>query len=100
MVFRIAGVKPRYFEFENPDTGKILHLEPPALGTVNKYDALDHTSTSVDLAAVIAEMISKNKEACEVTAADVMDWMSVDQASAFLREFLGWMNGVRASDPN
>lgn len=99
-VFQISGVKMRYFEFEAPDTGKILHIKPPALATVNKYEELDHTSLPEELAAVIAEMISNNKESRQITAETVMAWMSIDQASGFLMAFLGWMNGVRENDPN
>lgn len=100
MAFKITGVKVRYFEFETPDTGEILHLEPPTLGTVNKYESLNSNSSPEELAQVIADMISKNKENRQITAQMVMDWMTSDQAAAFLLAFLGWMNNVRASDPN
>ena len=100
MAFQISSVKPRYFDFEDPETGKILHLEPPKLGTVNEFEKLDSNNTPEDLASVIAQMISKNMEKREVTAADVLNWMDGDQASAFIRAFMGWMNGVRLSDPN
>lgn len=98
--FQITSVKTRYFEFEAPDTGEILHLEPPKLETVNEFEKLDRTSTPADLAAVIAKMISKNKEQRDVTTNDVMAWMDSDQAGAFIGAFMGWMNGVRQSDPN
>ena len=100
MAFRISSVKKRYFDFEHPETGEILHLEPPTLETVNKYESLDSNSTPADMAAVIAEMISKNKESREIATRTVMSWMNSDQATAFLIAFLGWMNGVRDNDPN
>lgn len=98
--FQITSVKTRYFEFEAPDTGAILHLAPPKLETVNELEKLDRTNTPEDLAAVIAKMISKNKEGREVSKEEVLKWMDADQAGAFIGAFMGWMNGVRTNDPN
>lgn len=100
MAFQISSVKTRYFEFEDPATRSILHLEPPKLKTINQFEKLDNRSTPEELAAVIAKMVSKNKEMREVTADEIMEWMNSDQISAFIKAFMGWLNGVRASDPN
>lgn len=100
MAFQITGVKTRYFDFENPDTGEILHLEPPKLKTVNQFTKLDDHSTIEDLATVVSRMISKNKEGYQVDAETIMEWMTADQISAFASAFIGWVNGTRANDPN
>lgn len=100
MAFQITSVKTRYFDFEAPDTGEILHLEPPKLETVNEFEKLDRNNTPEDLAAVIAKMISGNKESRVVTTGEVMRWMNGDQVSGFIGAFMGWMNGIRANDPN
>lgn len=100
MAFQISSVKTRYFEFEDPTTGGILHIEPPKLKTMNEFEKLDHRNTPEEMAAVIAAMLSKNKEGRNVTAGEVMCWMDPDQLSAFIRAFGGWVNGVKANDPN
>lgn len=100
MAFQIASVKTRYFEFEHPSTGVILHVEPPKLKTMNEFEKLNSQNSPEDLALVVAKMLSKNKEGYAVTADDVMDWMDADQISVFISAFLGWINGVKANDPN
>lgn len=101
-MFQISGVKPRYFEFEAPDSKKTLHIEPPKLKTLNKLTKIFKMEdpTPEELAQVVAVIIGKNRERRSVQASTVMDWMDVDQISAFIGEFLGWLNDTKKSDPN
>lgn len=100
MAFQISSVKTRYFDFEDPTTDGILHIEPPKLKTMNEFEKLNNQNSPEDLAAVVAKMLSKNKEGRDVTADDVMNWMDSDQISVFINAFLCWVNGVKANDPN
>lgn len=101
-MFRISGVKPRYFEFEAPDNGRVLHIEPPKLKTMNQLNNLAKAKQSgiSETANVIAKIISKNKENRRIDANTVMEWMDGDQLTAFLKAFVGWMKDEKESDPN
>lgn len=101
-MFKISGVQTRYFEFEAPDTQKVLHIEPPKLKTLR---SLENTSKSknpsiMDMAGQIAKVISKNREKRTVTAEMVVDWMDSDQLNAFIEAFLNWLNREKTNDPN
>lgn len=101
-MFQISSVKPRFFEFQAPDNLKVLHIEPPKLKTLNRLTTVSKVAnvTPEELAQSVAAIISKNREGRKVTADLVMAWMDVDQISAFLGEFLGWLNDTKKSDPN
>lgn len=101
-MFKLTGVKTRYFEFEAPDNGKVLLLEPPKLKTLKELEDIQRDSgSSIDrVSAVLAKIISKNKSGRKVSADTVMDWMTIDQMQAFLLEFTAWMRNERKSDPN
>lgn len=102
MAFKITSVKTRYFEFEAPDNGQVLLLEPPKLKTLKKMEDIQKNKDSgiEDLATLIARLISKNKQKRKVTADQVMDWMDMDQMREFTRAFLGWLKRERTNDPN
>lgn len=100
MAFQISSVKTRYFEFEDPTTGGVLHIEPPKLKTLDRFTNLNEKNSLDELAFVVAMMISKNKENRLVTEEDVMEWMNNDQISAFINAFMGWVNGTKSNDPN
>ena len=63
-MFKLSSVKQRYFEFEAPDTHRVLHIEPPKLKTLNKLMELSKQGkyTIGDAASVISALISKNRE--------------------------------------
>lgn len=101
-MFKISGVKTRYFEFEAPDNGKVLLLEPPKLKTLKLMEDIesDNNSGVARLAAVLSRIISKNKANRKVTPDMVMEWMDIDQMQAFLIEFMGWIRNEHKTDPN
>lgn len=100
-MFKVSGVKTRYFEFEAPDNGRVLHIEPPKLKTMNRLGELQKGSHTIkDIAAAVAKLISKNKEGRKVTADNVMDWMDSDQVAAFIMAYLAWVRDEKQNDPN
>lgn len=100
-MFKISGVKTRYFEFEAPDSGKVLLLEPPKLKTLKELEDIQTDDSSVaSVAGVLAKILSKNKAGRKISPDTVMSWMDIDQMQAFLIEFMGWMRNERKSDPN
>ena len=96
-MYDFSVIKTRYYEVKLR-SGKFLHVEPPKLKTLRK---VENSGKSVDdLAASIALLISKNREHFKVSAADVLETMDIDQCTDFLENFLDWVNGEKASDPN
>ena len=102
MAFKITSVKTRYFEFEAPDNNRVLLLEPPKLKTLKKMEDIQKNKDAgiEDLAALLARIISKNKQQRKVSADQVMDWMDMDQMREFTRAFLDWLKQEHKSDPN
>lgn len=101
-MFRISCVKTRYFEFEGPDSQKVLLLEPPKLKTLKEMEDIqkDTASSVADVAALLAKILSKNKAGRKVSADTVMTWMDIDQMQAFLSAFMGWIRNAHENDPN
>lgn len=101
-MFKISGVKTRYFEFEAPDNQKVLLLEPPKLKTLKDMEDLQTSNDSAvaDLSAVLSKILSKNKSGRKISPDTVMTWMDIDQMQAFLVEFMSWIKNERTSDPN
>lgn len=100
-MFKLSSVASRYFKMEAPDNHRVLHIEPPKLKTLKRLNAWGKNRGSVDEAAqIVAAIISKNREGRNVSADMVMTWMNSDQLSAFLGEFLSWLNNTKANDPN
>lgn len=99
-MFQISSVKTRYFEFEAPDNLQVIHIEPPKLKTLKRLSGLAKNASVAELSDVIARIISKNKEGRKVNADLVALWMDPDQLSAFISEFLGWLNKAKTNDPN
>lgn len=101
-MFKISGVKTRYFEFEAPDNQKVLLLEPPKLKTLKDMEDLQTSNDSAvsDIAVVLSKILSKNKSGRKISPDTVMTWMDIDQMQAFLVEFMSWIKNERTSDPN
>lgn len=101
-MFSLASVQVRSYEFENPEDGSILHIRPPKLEVLEIFSKVfsDVNATPKELAGVTGAIISVNEENVNVTAKQVMHWMDADQLAAFVDDFLGWVNGTKASSPN
>lgn len=102
MAFKITSVKTRYFEFENPDNKQILFIEPPKMKTMKELEDLQKAKDTkvMDVASLIARLISKNKRKFTVSPDKVMSWMDMDQMQAFMKEFMAWLSNEHSSDPN
>lgn len=101
-MFSIANLPVRTYEFEHPDTRAVLHIAPPKLETLEVFTMVfsDDGSTPGQLCGVTSVIVSNNKEGVAVTKEDMLRWFDPDQLAAFIDDFLGWLNGVKASDPN
>ena len=101
-MFKISCVKTRYFEFEAPDSQKVLLLEPPKLKTLKEMEDIqkDTASSVADVAALLAKILSTNKAGRKISADTVMTWMDIDQMQAFLSAFMGWIRNAHENDPN
>lgn len=101
-MFKISNVKTRYYELEAPDSGKVIFIEPPKLKTLRNLENLSRqdSPTIESMAEQIARVISKNKAGRKVTADQVMEWMTTDELSEFISDYLRWLNKEKTSDPN
>lgn len=92
----------RLYEFENPDNGTVLHIRPPKLEAMEIFNKVFtcETSTPKDMAGVTAALLSDNEEGVKITGKQLMYWANVDQLSALIEDFLGWVNNTKASNPN
>ena len=52
------------------------------------------------MAGVTAALLSDNEEGVRITSKKLMGWANIDQLSALIEDFLGWMNNTKASNPN
>lgn len=102
MVFKITSVKTRYFEFENPDDGRIIYIEPPKMKTLKELeDAQRAKDTKVmDVACLLSRLISKNKRGFKVSPDKILSWMTPDQMQAFMKAYMGWLSNEHQNDPN
>ena len=101
-MFKLTSVQVRSYEFEDPDDGSVLHILPPKLETMEIFSKVftDTNAAPKDLAGIVGAVISDNEEKKRITAKQVMRWMNTDQLAAFVDDFLGWVNGTKASNPN
>lgn len=101
-MFSLKSIPVRKYEFENPETGKVLHVHSPKLEALQIFTVIFSNTASEpkDMAGITASMLSDNDEGVEITCETVMRWMDADAMAAFCGDFLGWINGVQASDPN
>lgn len=101
-MFKLNAVQVRLYEFENPDDGTVLHIRPPKLEAMEIFNKVftSETSTPKDMAGVTAALLSDNEEGVRITGKQLMYWANVDQLSALIEDFLGWVNNTKASNPN
>ena len=101
-MFKLNAVQVRLYEFENPDDGTVLHIRPPKLEAMEIFNKVftSDTSTPKDMAGVTAALLSDNEEGVKITGKQLMYWANVDQLSALIEDFLGWVNNTKASNPN
>ena len=102
MAFKLSAVQPRHYEFENPDDGTILHIRPPKLDSMEIFNKVfTNTESSIkDIAGVTAALLSDNEEEVRITGKQLMYWANMDQLSALVDDFLGWLNKTKADNPN
>lgn len=101
-MFKLNAVQVRLYEFENPDDGTVLHIRPPKLEAMEIFNKVFtcETSTPKDMAGVTAALLSDNEEGVKITGKQLMYWANVDQLSALIEDFLGWVNNTKTSNPN
>ena len=101
-MFKLNAVQVRLYEFENPDDGTVLHIRPPKLEAMEIFNKVftSETSTPKDMAGVTAALLSDNEESVKITGKQLMYWANVDQLSALIEDFLGWVNNTKTSNPN
>lgn len=101
-MFKLNAVQVRLYEFENPDDGTVLHIRPPKLEAMEIFNKVftSETSTPKDMAGVTAALLSDNEEGVKITGKQLMYWANVDQLSALIEDFLGWVNNTKDSNPN
>lgn len=102
MPFKITSVKTRYFEFENPDDGRILYIEPPKMKTLKELEDMQKARDTrvMDVACLLARLISKNKRNFKISPEKVLSWMDMDQMQAFMKAYMGWLSNEHQTDPN
>ena len=101
-MFKLSAVQVRHYEFEYPDDGTVLHILPPKLDTMEIFNKVftNTESTPKDLAGVTGAILSNNEEGVRITGKQLMYWANVDQLSALVEDFLGWLNKTKADNPN
>lgn len=99
-MFDLSLVPKRYFEFKVPGSGKVLHIQPPKLRTLKKWEDVEDDGSIEELADAVACIISKNRENCKVTKEAVMDWMDQDQLTAFMSAYAKWLKKEKDTNPN
>lgn len=101
-MFKLNAVQVRLYEFENPDNGTVLHIRPPKLEAMEIFNKVftSEASTPKDMAGVTAALLSDNEEGVKITGKQLMYWANVDQLSALIEDFLGWVNNTKTSNPN
>lgn len=99
-MFDLNLVPKRYFEFKVPGSGKVLHIQPPKLKTLKKWEDIEEDGTVEELAAAVATIISKNRENFKITGETVMEWMDQDQLTAFMSAYAKWLKKEKDTNPN
>ena len=102
MAFKITSVKTRYCEFENPDDGRILYIEPPKMKTLKELEYMQRAKGTrvMDVAGLVSRLISKNKRGFKVSAEKILSWMDMDQMQGFMKAYMGWLSNEHSTDPN
>lgn len=101
MAFDLRRIPKRFFEFVNPDSGKLLHLEQPKLKILKQLEDMQREDASIgELTATVAKIISKNREHFRVDADRIQEWMTLDDMIAFTKEFVAWLKDTRQKNPN
>ena len=98
-MYKLRGAITRFFEVELPN-GRTVNVEPPKLKTLKHIADMDDNTTMEEQVALVARIISKNREGIKVTADDVLEWMDTDQYQEFLVAFLAWLNREHETNPN
>lgn len=99
-MFDLNLVPKRYFEFKVPGNGKVLHIQPPKLKTLKKWEDIEEDGSVGELANVVASIISKNRENLKITGETVLEWMDQDQLTAFMSAYAGWLKKEKDTNPN
>lgn len=101
-MFKLSAVQVRHYEFEHPGDGTVLHIRPPKLDAMEIFNKVftSPTSTTKDMAGVTGAILSDNEEGVQITAKQLLAWANVDQLSALIDDFLGWVNKTKAENPN
>lgn len=99
-MFDLNLVPKRYFEFKVPGSGKVLHIQPPKLKTIKRWEDIEEDGTVEELAAAVATIISKNRENFKITGETVMEWMDQDQLTAFMSAYAKWLKKEKDTNPN
>lgn len=101
-MFKLSAVQVRLYEFEHPVDGTVLHIRPPKLEAMELFNKVftNTESTPKDLAGVTGALLSDNEEGMKITAKQLMCWANVDQLTALVEDFLGWLNNTKANNPN
>ena len=101
-MFKLNAVQVRLYEFENPADATVLHIRPPKLEAMEIFNKVftSETSPPKDMAGVTAALLSDNEEGVKITSKQLMYWANVDQLSALIEDFLGWVNNTKTSNPN
>ena len=92
---RIANT--RWYDVQLQD-GRVLHLEPPSMGILRHIEQLDGTVD--DMAAAVADVLSKNKKGTRISKEEVLRTMTLEECSGLITAYMAWVNGERESDPN
>lgn len=101
-MFKLSGVKPRYFEFEAPDNKRVLHIESPKLKTLRRMNDLVTSGNAgiKETVNIAARILNKNREGRKITEDMIMDWMDAEQLKAFMVAFVSWISDQKQNDPN
>lgn len=101
-MFKLSAVQVRLYEFEHPEDGTVLHVRPPKLEAMEIFNKVftSEGPSPKDLAGVTGAILSDNEEGVRITAKQLMYWANVDQLSALVEDFLGWVNKTKTNNPN
>lgn len=99
-MFDLNLVPKRYFEFKVPGSGKVLHIQPPKLKTLKKWEDIEEDGSVAELANVVASIISKNRDNFKITGDTVLEWMDQDQLTAFMSAYAKWLKREKDTNPN
>lgn len=86
-------------------TGKVRELNgafiyrSPSSNTELPTKAIGNPTVSVSMEMETAEE-NEREEGVRITSKKLMGWANIDQLSALIEDFLGWMNNTKASNPN